>query len=544
MGNNRLSYNSPYTNPMASNSNILSSNDISVPNGLLAASNKNKDKYLLPKLYDANSTETNGVKKSTFTSSTLDKGYQSTAGLPDKIDYKALNPIDNSKVTQALTGEAVNTALSTGKLIAAAKAAKIAGTVAKAGEVATTASTTASAASTAATTAATAGEVATTGAGTAASAAGTTGAAASSVASGVATLGIGLAGTAIGVLGERKRDKALQTNNLKGYTWGQVANYGGKGLALGSSVGSLFGPYGTLIGGAIGLVGGAITGGVVGAVQKRKILRQRAADQAALDKIKNDITTSNRRFINQQTDVNNTNMLLNPNPMYKKGGLLLNYNTEIKSSADTKPTAKPVSLKNTPIIKLQNGGSVEDYLDVKTLSEKDQQSLMEAIVALHEEGKDEKAISKELNIHPELISNFIKSLKKASTPVFKSGGKMKGKKVKSCSCGCQTPKFRRGGKLDLNKENVILDGPSHDEFNNTGVKGDKGLPVVKITNSGKAIKVAEIESGELIINPESSEKIRKLKLKIESGDEKAKQELAFLLSEELKNNTYDYSNLM
>lgn len=108
--------------------------------------------------------------------------------------------------------------------------------------------------------------------------------------------------------------------------------------------------------------------------------------------------------------------------------------------------------------------------------------------------------------------------------IYKHGGKL-------------IPKFRRGGSLDLEKENIILDGPSHSDTNNTGIKNDKGLPVVK-----KGVKVAEIESLELVLNKKSSDKIEKLANTYKrTKDDKVLQEIGTLMESEIKNNTYDYS---
>jgi len=96
--------------------------------------------------------------------------------------------------------------------------------------------------------------------------------------------------------------------------------------------------------------------------------------------------------------------------------------------------------------------------------------------------------------------------------------------------------FRRGGEHDLNKRNIIADGPSHDDLNNAGA-GDKGLPII---NNGK--KVAEIESRELKINADAVKHIKKLKIRAESGDKDAVKELGEFLTEELSSNTYDYTN--
>jgi hypothetical protein len=108
--------------------------------------------------------------------------------------------------------------------------------------------------------------------------------------------------------------------------------------------------------------------------------------------------------------------------------------------------------------------------------------------------------------------------------VFKKGGKL-------------IPRFRRGGELDLEKENVILDGPSHDDHNKTGVKGDKGLPVVN-----KGVKVAEIESLELVLNKKSSVEIEKLSEQYKkTGDKKILDKIGSIMKKEINDNTYDYS---
>jgi len=121
----------------------------------------------------------------------------------------------------------------------------------------------------------------------------------------------------------------------------------------------------------------------------------------------------------------------------------------------------------------------------------------------------------------------------------------KGAKVGSCGCGCSVAKpklFRRGGPLDVAKENIILDGPSHEIENNTGIKNDKGLPIVSLQNGGKfAKKAAEIESGELVLNLRATKQAELLASKAKKGDTKAAEELANLLEIELGSNTHDYT---
>ena len=135
----------------------------------------------------------------------------------------------------------------------------------------------------------------------------------------------------------------------------------------------------------------------------------------------------------------------------------------------------------------------------------------------------------------------------------KSGGQLKDKSITSFTPSKEElkttpitlkvkeiPLLRRGGPVDIQKENVIIDGPSHDEENNTGVKGDRGLPVVK---DGK--KIAEIESLELVLNSKSSNKLDSLIKEFnKTKDIKIKEQIGELLSYELGHNTYDYSNLL
>jgi hypothetical protein len=155
---------------------------------------------------------------------------------------------------------------------------------------------------------------------------------------------------------------------------------------------------------------------------------------------------------------------------------------------------------------------------------------------------------------------------KAGQTVFRIGGKLpvkkyaKGATVEKCKSGCSclpcgdkkakvlnniknyyAAIFRKGGKLELLKESVIVAGPSHEEYNNTGVEKDKGIPVVF-----NGYKVAEIEGGELVLalNETKEEKINRLRKKAKEGDKKALEELGDLFYSELAKNTYDYTDLM
>ena len=100
-------------------------------------------------------------------------------------------------------------------------------------------------------------------------------------------------------------------------------------------------------------------------------------------------------------------------------------------------------------------------------------------------------------------------------------------------------KFKRGGKTDKQavKQNIIPDGPTHGRLNKTGVKGDKGLPVV---SNGE--KQYEIEKEEFILNLGATNKAEKLNDRFNlDKDNKHLVALGKLMKYELMNNTYDYT---
>jgi hypothetical protein len=380
------------------------------------------------------------------------------------------------------------------------------------------------------------------------------------------SLGTGLLGTGISMWGSNQEEKSLNRADLKGYGWSQAAKYGGMGLSLGSTVGSFFGPVGTLIGGGIGAGLGAIGGGIYGYFNKKKILRERSEEQQKVDaankriKEENYVTmTQYRDQLKQKNFMDQVNNLENA-MAYKRGGILLKY-ANVSDAIIIEETIEPKKLINVPIFKM--GGEItsaeESYVNFEALTDEDKDKYLQAVYELSQKGEDLVSISKKTKLAPKTVESiqqyFAKMMEEqsqqAATPEYKKGGKvMLKKKVQACNCGC-TPKFKRGGTLDLQKEHVIINGPSHDEYNKTGVKGDRGLPVVKMTKGGQAIKVAEIESDELVLGKSASDKLRKLKSDLSKHSDvnspehnKIKEDIAELLHKELANNTYDYSNLM
>jgi len=296
----------------------------------------------------------------------------------------------------------------------------------------------------------------------------------------------------------------------------------------GATLGSVAGPYGTIIGAAVGAIEGTVEGGI----KKKKMV---AADRKAQAIAKAQTLKNNADF--KKASIQYQDMMTSNAVMSAKKGGLLKYkkgNELVGKPVAKAPTKK---LKDTPIFAL--GGSLK-IRSLQDLSEDEIKMFSEKLQKV----KDQEgflALTQEFSLDPEEVTQVLQTQQEQSSqPIYKKGGKMK-LKAKKCACE-HKPKpmmFRRGGSLDLEKSNVIVDGPSHGEFNNTGVKGDKGLPIVK-----NGHKIAEIESGELIINKESSDKIQQLRKEAAKGNEKAKEDLGKLLHEELAKNTYDYTTLL
>jgi hypothetical protein len=376
-----------------------------------------------------------------------------------------------------------------------------------------------------------------------------------------ASLGIGLAGAGMGFAGQKLEDKALERDNLKGYVGSQALEWAGKGMSAGSTIGGMILPgVGSLVGGAIGAVGGAIGGVIGGSIKKKKVLEERNQQKDAINRANELIKKQNTKYGIQARDRYKMQQIqgLEQQPMFKKGGKL------------AMPTLPKIPTFKNPYQKMQSsllvnnvtGENVpkKEYLDLSSLTEDQQKQAISTVVSLYKDGNEPEKISAKLNIDPKIVINILqiasqKEQKRNIMPTsYKKGGKIEAKPNCSCggkikfkkggkavksSCGCK-PIFKRGGELDLKKENVILAGPSHEEENNTGVKGDKGLPVVKMKKGG-AEKLAEVESLELMVNAASSQVIQELRKKAKAGDKKAIEELGKFLHEELEKNTYDYS---
>jgi hypothetical protein len=414
------------------------------------------------------------------------------------------------------------------------------------------------------------------------------------------SLGIGLLGTGMDIYGQHLNKKSLAREDLKGYGASKALSWAGKGASWGGTLGSVIPGLGTLIGAGIGAAVGGIAGGIAGAIQKKKILRTRENEKKAVEEQNKAIEARNQVLAGRTQDLVNQQRYMQDSENLvqaaKNGGLLVaRYNFKQENKINL---VKPVenNLRDVQVFKMGGSMQAEEYINFASLEDKQKEEYLMAVQTMTEEGEDIETISTKTKLHPKVVyslqkflakqqermnqykkggkvtfhkdgSKIIKNFSKpvssdieetsfskpisVNADIMRKGGKVKlmKKKVASCSCGC-TPKFRRGGQLDIVKQNVIIDGPSHDDFNNTGVKGDKGLPVVKMSGGGKAFKVAEIEKNELVLNKEASEKLEKLRKKLRSlkkGSEeynKIKEAIGELLHSELQDNTYDYSNLM
>jgi len=458
--------------------------------------------------------------------------------LPTAADYTDPNAMaKNSEFVTGATSSILTGGAQIAKAAKVASDAKIAANALSATTAATNAATTGAAVGTTAasgTTAATAGTTAATGLGTVAGAA--------------TSLGLSLAGTGIGFAGDKMQQKALKRDNLKGYAASQMTEYAGKAMSLGSTIGGFATPVGAAIGGGIGLVAGAIGGGIYGLINKKKILNDRGEQRAEVNKFNDEATQYNTKMGIQYSDRLRQRNLNNMNVrQFKKGGLLRNYiplTTNNKQITPETTIELPKKLQTVSLFKTEffrQGGQMKQpkQLDLSKLTEEQLQQLQAAILEMHSKGAKPEDIAAQFGMDPKIVVGAINSYmesQNANAPAFKKGGKMKS--AVKCKKGC-APMFRRGGTLDLEKENVILDGPSHDDKNKTGIAGDKGLPIVK---NGK--KMAEIESKELVINAKSSDRMQELRKKAKAGNEEAIKELGNFVHEELAKNTYDYSNVM
>ena len=250
----------------------------------------------------------------------------------------------------------------------------------------------------------------------------------------------------------------------------------GAGASMGLALGTVVPGLGNAVGAAAGALVGGVVGGIKGSKDKKKRLDLESKEKKAIDDYNLNLSNVKRKTLGQATDLAALQRIMNSSSNYDSKGNL----------------------------KFKKGG-VLPYSSIH----KDE--LLGYIQKQNE--KTSNFIKESINGIPTKLP----SVKKDVIPIF-----------------------RRGGEIDIKKSNVILNGPSHEEENETGLKGDRGLPVVM-----KNVKVAEIESEELVLSKESMQKLEGLiKQYKETGDLSIKKEIGEFLYSELKDNTYDYSELM
>jgi len=275
---------------------------------------------------------------------------------------------------------------------------------------------------------------------------------------------------------------------------GGVLKGASSGASLGMTLGSVVPGIGTAVGAAGGALIGATAGLITGGQKQDRREKQEAEEERRRKKYNREVAEIKRKTIGRAQELSKYQRVLNEasrydsqgNMRYKKGGLI-KYD-------------------------IVNINDIKEHFD-----------------KVESEIKDD-------------IKGNIKKIFSAAGKELKKGKNKKGKlifkTIKIVNTPKQTPIFRRGGKADLAKSNVIVDGPSHDDYNNTNIKEDRGLPIVK---NGK--KIAEIESMELVLDKDSVVEIERL-AELAKKDPKYKKKLGEFIAHELANNTYDYTELM
>jgi len=387
--------------------------------------------------------------------------------------------------------------------------------------------------------------------------------------------GAGAIGAGAGILGVAGDYAKSEGQHAVGTALGAA----GKGAAAGMA----FGPIGAGVGAGVGLAVGAWQG----MKEQKEIEEAKKKEKERVEREKKQLKEAKHQNITLAQDrdkMYNIGLAAQRydskgNLRFRKGGLLWTPVVEEKeikegdgkladmpffrgggvmdvSSKDTKAQQKKV--KTPKIFKRKKKGcgcnKVAKAETGGVIMNSKENTRIEAAYNMLSKGIAVEEVSKKTGLKSELLKKMLEKLKKAKVNkqparTFKKGGKMRScKKGGKCGCAKCNGKialvFRRGGVLDLEKENVIVDGASHEDFNNTGIEGDKGLPVVMKAANGTHVKVAEIESDELVLNKATSVKIDDLRKRINKGDKEAKEELAELIHSELASNTYDYSNVL
>lgn len=319
----------------------------------------------------------------------------------------------------------------------------------------------------------------------------------------------------------------------------EVAGSALKGAAQGASMGMVAGPIGAIVGGVVGAGAGALQGSAKKSEREAMEFKTEAARKLhnlKMEKLRNQTIGRGEDLAAYQSIVNSTGKT----GSYRSGGLLRYY--EVDMDEARKYIERLV--KERSVTKHQIGGTIGGTVDNKLEEPSNTDKLLSIAYKMITEGKSPKEIAEALKVDEKTFRLIMgQAIKLKSPPIpgetplsitpdntmgsYRSGGPIFNFNIRS---------LRRGGPLDVIKQNVIVNGPSHDDLNKTGVKGDKGIPVVH-----KGIKVAEIESKELVINAGAMSEIERLRKEFEAGNKEVIDKLGELLIAELGENTYDYN---
>lgn len=265
------------------------------------------------------------------------------------------------------------------------------------------------------------------------------------------------------------------------------------GMSTGSSIGSMFGPMGSVIGGAAGAVAGAV-GSLFGKKKRDKKAAEKATD-----------------FVNQRRQ--------------EEEGIKMSKNAALRNFYSNKTSnymsqAESLYGGNGKTVGIARRGGIL-YSPVQVL-------LYDNNIPLP------KVYS---SITPEKIRKATKGAKvKLEEKVI-----LCSRVDKSCALRkrseIDTPVFRRGGSLKNKfKPNIIPHGVYHEEENRTGVKGDKGLPIVQNKE-----KMFELEKSEWVLNADTSKWVEDLVKKYQKEpSEDILLQLGAKVREEILNKTYSY----
>ena len=270
----------------------------------------------------------------------------------------------------------------------------------------------------------------------------------------------------------------------------------GKGAALGASIGSVFPGFGTVIGAGIGALAGGISGLIKGSKMKKEgekayeeALTKRREEMALYQKAKN---TSLRNYNANKT----ANFMSQADNMYSSTGKTIGI-------------ARRGGIVYSPIIGVRFDTPKVERVNYPITASNIRKAAKGAKVSV--------GLEKRVMLCSRADGSCSIRRKEAASQVF--------------------PIFKRGGSVvNKLKRNIIPHGVLHEEENMTGIKGDKGIPIVQ---NGK--KMFELERSEFVLNAETSKDVQdKVYAYLKKPDDNILMDLGALVRKELLLNTYSY----